>query len=321
MQPSMFTPIDLWCCSSEKPLAETIFDQQAAGLGGQFATGLNTEAGAICYANAINVARARHVVDGAAMQRLPTHASWLLPWREEEYEIVPAPRATMEDRRAEYASRFKVIESTNYISTEAALQEALGDAFVAYRVTPIDEIVTLSQADGLDINYQRPEVERKIIQLEDAVSFVGVPSTVGFSLVKTAGDPRGIGSLVKGDVLMVEPGRLGRSERIVVASITTHEPKTLTATFQLTHDAGVLGLTHPYPGWATNKRYSIIVLASTAAAIDPENRRRVDQVMRLYARSVSQWGIAAADGDNIQQFQIGVPSIGISTVEQFAISP
>lgn len=321
MKLSIFTPIGLLRCSKRTPLAKSRYEQARAGLGGQFDMSAGSAVEAYIYANAIGQAKAQRRVESAAYQRIPHRASHLMPTREREWGIIPAADASMQARREEYARRFRAIQSTNLVSVEAALSELLGDDFVAYRTTPTAEIVGLSQADGLDINYQAPGVERKAIIIDDAISFIGVPTQFDFTDVANVSDPLRGGSIVAGDVLMVEPGRLGLSERVVVTSITTHEPKKITATFQRPHSAGVYAVTHPYPGESTTKRHSIVVLADSAAALDPETRRAIDQLLRLYTRSVSTWSIAAADGSDILQFQIGSPSLGISTIESFPIVP
>lgn len=326
MQPSLFTPVGLWRCSSRKPSARAIFDQQRAGMGGQFDVSAESAMGAFLYANAIGQARTRQVVEAAALQRIPRRASYLMPQREEEYGLVPSPNASLTDRREEYARKFKVVQCTSHVAVEAALLELLGDDFVGLRATPTAEIATLSQADGLDVNYQRPDVTRKVVRLLNAVSFIGVPSTVAFEYVFTAPSTTDQDQLVAGDVIVVDPGRLGWTERVEVTAVApvlvlgVVTGYTLTAEFAFSHDAGTIGLTHPYPGLATSKRHSLVVVTQSAA-LDPEKRRRINELMQLHARSTSTWDIVAADGDNVQQFLIGAPSIGISTVEQFAISP
>lgn len=293
-----------------------MYEQARAGLGEQFSTEIGSMVDAVIFANSIVLARAKEVAEAAALQRLPQHVSFLMPQREAEYGIVPSPDATMKDRAEEYARRFRAVQSTNKVSTEDALREVLGSDFLKLHIVAATDAVTLSQVDGLDINYQLPLVNRKFIRLESAVSTgLGVAQFVFFSFVLTSTSALTVNELVAGDQLMVEPGALGLAEKVTVTKV---KENAFEAVFTKPHSAKSLCTTMPYPGWATTKRHATIIVTEEAA-LNPEKRRVVDQLMRIYARDTSTWDIAAADGAVVKTFKIGTPAIGIATTANIAI--
>ena len=62
------------------------------------------------------------------------------------------------------------------------------------------------------------------------------------------------------------------------------------ATFANAHDVGASVIAGNWPYWWSTQRFALIVVSS-AAAVDPESRRKVDTFMSRVARGVSQWAI------------------------------
>src|SRR5262249_11391681 len=106
-----------------------------------------------------------------------------------------------------------------------------------------------------------------------------------------------------------------RSEVVVVTNTATFGAAIFfEAQFALAHDDGVFVTTMPYPLWASTKRHALIVLTSAAAA-DPEKRRRVHNLMRKIARGVSTWSICdGGAGKTNGPFRVGVGRLGVTTI-------
>lgn len=322
MKLSCFTPLGLLRLSGEKPVAQSLYEDIRANLGGQFDMTEGSRWDAKAFAMARGVARARNRLRQAALQRLPAHVSETMPIRENELGIIPGALATMSERRAEYAARFMLQSGGTKINIELALETLLGDGFVAYQPTTLADTVTWSQSDGLDINYQLPGVSRKAVTLSTPISLPSVTAQwVDYELL---GAPLGVGEdpyVVAGDVLLVEPGRLGLMERLTVVDAETSPSPRFQAVFTRSHDAGSLALSHPYPGESTTKRHALIIVTQAVAG-DPEKRRQINELLRRLVRSTSTWDIVEQDPASLGEtklFQIGEPSIGRRTLTTVSI--
>lgn len=324
MKLSAFTPIGLLRLAGGRPLAAKMYRAMVANFGGQFDTSKGTTIDAWCFANARGQARAQMLRRAASLQNIPQRASFLLPVREKEYGIIPGANATLQDRRREFAARKLAAMGSARHQIETALAALLGADFVAYRPTSVADTLQWSQLDSLDVNYQRPEVARKLVRIKTSLSMPGALAQIAtYALEAIPVVPGQSNLLLPGDVLMVEPGRLGRAERVVVADVDNTNSSNLifSAVFTKSHDANSLATTSPFPGYSTTKRHSLIVVKQAAAG-DPEKRRWINELMRRMLRSTSTWDIVEQDpamGTQTKLFQIGEPSIGRRTTATVTI--
>lgn len=314
MRLSAFTPLGLLRLSNETPTAERIYRSLNAGLGGQFSTETGSFFDATHFAMARGMARARRRIQQAAMQGIPRHMTDLLPLKELEKELIPGPNDTLKERRDAVAARTRLPATSTVSVVESELSELLGADFIAYRPTPIDEVSDIGDKDA--VTMKRPDADRKIVRLLSSVTENGsiTPWTIRYEVV--AGDSSPLSpeplKLVAGEVLVLEPHRLGRGESITIQSVSA-APDQFTAIVGKTHEEGAIGFTHPLPIDSTTKRHSLIVVTQSCA-LDQEKRRKINGLMRRLARSTSTWDIVAQDGVRVQQFRIGEPAIGISIV-------
>lgn len=319
MKLSSFTPLGLLRLSRETPPAERIYRSLNAGLNGQFSTEEGAFFDAMHFAMARGMARVRRRLQQASKQGIPRRMTGLLPQKELEHDIIPEPNATLKKRRDAVAFQTRLPETATTAVVESALTKLLGDDFISYRVTQIDEVADFGDKDA--IAYKRPDVDRKVIRLLSSVTENGsiVPWTLKYEVI--AGDSSPLSpetsKLVTGDVVVLEPARRGRAEAIRVSSVAT-SPDRFTALVGKTHEEGTIGFTHPLPVEATTKRHSLVVVTQSCA-LDQDKRRQINALMRRLARSTSTWGIVAQDGLHVQQFRIGEPAIGISVVPELEI--
>lgn len=313
MELSCFAPIGLLQCSAEDPISVPIYEAQLASFGEPgvaFDQSEGSRIEAMCFARALGMARMQAHLEQAASERLPDQMYWMLPRREREYGILPAPHATFAQRIAVLSERMRLPTGSSAFEIEEALTRLLGDDFVAYRPTPIDDAVVVPADIGdHPMNLQHPDVTRKLVKLAAPVAFVGVPRTVGFSVEDGP-------TLEVGDVVVFDPGKWGVADRVTISAIGGPEDApTLTATFTYAHDAGAWGTTMPYPEWTSSKRHSLVVLRA-AAARDPEKRRIVNEQMARMVRATSTWDVVEAteDESGTEGFKLGEPSLGIRTL-------
>jgi len=318
---SPFTPLGLLRLSAATPTAERFYRSIIAGYGGQFSTDEGSLIDADAFARARAMARCARDVRRAALQGVPSQSGAVLPLKETEKGIIPDPTATMQERRAELAARSLVSAGSTVSNMETALAALLGADFLALHTVAVADTVIVSQADGGDVNFQRPDVARKIITVDEPMSLPGggaqwFPYTVlSSSQGAFSGQPE---ALITGDMVCLQPHMLGRAEVVEVLDVdeipdgSGNNIPHFECEYTLSHDDGSIGFTHPLPMDARTKRHSLVVV-DAAVALDPETRRQINELMRRMVRDCSTWDIVADDGaGNTAQFTIGVDSIGIS---------
>lgn len=319
---SAFTPLDLYRLSGETPRAQLHYEAMTANLGGAFDMSEGTRQEAFCYASSLQIARVEQRMREAARQNFETDVCEMMPVREAEYGLLPGVTATMTERRAAFGRVKRLHGVWTRTEIEAALIEVLGDDFIAYRPTPLADVVRVP-ADLGDApqNMAAANVARKIFRITQAVSIgLGAPQTVSYELVDTPSGSLGAAAtgLLVGDVLVVEPNINGIDESVAVTAVLT-SPDRFTATFENPHTNDCLAFTHPYPRWISTKRHSLVIV-TPSAAIDPSKRRLVDREMRRMVRASSTWDIVqSADGLVTGAFTIGSPAIGMQTIGSVTI--
>jgi hypothetical protein len=304
---SAFTPLGVLRMQGGPSEAEKIYRSLVASLGtGNYAVAIGMREDAWCYAWARCLAVARLTLIHAGRQIDPTCVFEYLGDREAEWQIVPGPNDSLLQRRAMFAARLLLPRGARREAVVDALQTLLGTAFVWYRPTKPSEIVSwpAAGAGSSPMNLQLPAVERKRLTITPPITALGSPIAVAYVL-DDASQPQ----LLVGDHLVVNPEMPGRTETVSVTAVNVGLG-TFTATFLSPHDGGCTATTMPWPAWTSSQRFDLMIL-SPAAAIDPETRRKINDVLGRVLRGVSTWGIVQATSSTTAgPFVIGVSPIG-----------
>jgi len=283
-RPSQFTPYGMLTYSRRKSHAQAIYDVLIEGLGDSFDTSPDQLETARIYAAAMVLGSAQYMLDRAGNNRNPLKATELLALLERDYQIVPGPTATLNERRRELAARAKLTKGNRRGAIEYALRALLGDAFIEYRTTSKIEIQTVPFDIASTGVFAPPGTEKKTLALTECVATIGRPFSVGYRVV-AGGDP------VVGEAFCVDPDPRTNIEQVTVLAVANGR---LTALFQKSHEIGSLAV-RPHPYWSSNQRLNTIVV-SPAAASDPETRRKIHELLRRALRGVSTWQIVSNAG-------------------------
>lgn len=287
---SAFTPCGLLKLEDAEPLAEAIYRTSVASYGGQLSTEEGSRLDAHLYAQSIEIAAARTTLLQAGAEVLPSGVLSQLAEREREYGVIPSPGDTVSDRRGVLAARKLLPIGPTQTNIEIALQAAVGDAFVEYRTTTTAAATKWpTTASDPALLFAAASTPRKLVRLTDAVMPGAQTVTYADVPVPLSPQPTPPTDVLVGDVLLVDPGNSGRSERVTVTGVGVG---TFTATFVNAHDLGALATSGSYPQWQSTKRHALVVLTAAGAAA-PETRRKVHDVMARAARGVSTWAITS----------------------------
>lgn len=300
---SLFTPLGLLKMSSAPSPAKVIYDAKKAALGGDgtnFVIRQGSRLGARLYAESIMEALIDEKIRRAGNQDLPSKVFEQLPDREREFGLTPAAGDSFHGRKLALAARMLLPGGATRNNVENALRTLLGDDFIAYRtILPGERVKWPANLGDQPMNLKRPDIPRKLIRITDPITIgLGSPQLVGFSAVSppaTADDP----VLRKGDVLVVEPEVLGRTETVTVTGVFQDDfgGMTFRATFNQAHETNAWASTAPYPLWISTQRTCLVVL-SASAAVDPEKRRQTNDLLARILRGVSTWSIVAQTAPN-----------------------
>ncbi len=286
--PSRFTPYGMLAYSKRQSHARAIYDTLIQGTGDSLDTDGEALEEARIYAKAMALGSAQYQLDRAGNNRNPLKATELLGLLEQDYQIVPAPDATLPQRRRELAARVRLLEGNRIGAMNAALSLLLGSDFIEYRVCPLSERVVSPYSPASLGAYIAPGYQKKTIRLIAPLLTTGELVTVGYSLLGASTHPQA------GERFSFDPDTRSASiESVEIESVDTLA-QALTATFYRPHEAGSIG-TNSNPAWISSKRYVRIVV-TLAAATDPEKRRKINELMRRVARGVTQWEIAHNSG-------------------------
>jgi hypothetical protein len=98
-------------------------------------------------------------------------------------------------------------------------------------------------------------------------------------------------ALVKGDVLVVDPGNWGLAEKLIIVDAEGEgDERKFTAAFRRPHSADVFATTGPVPLWSNSKRH-VLVVVTAAAAVDPSMVARTNELFRRIMRGPTTWAI------------------------------
>ena len=281
---SAFTPTGFLELADEPSEAENIYDAILASLGdGNYDLEEGSREEAWAYAWAWTLAAARLTMIHAGLQIVPECVDEMMANREAEWQIVPGPFDSLADRRAVLAAREMLPRGARREAVEDALRTMLGASFLWYYTTkPADIEMWPATLGAQPQNLKSPITLRKRVTITQPISIgLGAPQTVSYAI--GSDQPQ----LDVGDELVIEPEQIARTEVVTVTAIPGN---TFTATSLEPHNWNCIATTMPFPMWSSNQRQNLVI-TSSAAARDPETRRKAKDLLGRILRGVSTWGI------------------------------
>ena len=316
---SAFTPYGQLEFSSLPATPENVHNALVRATGGNYNTDVDDENGAQArlYAWSRQVARAKQELRRAGNQHEPLKVTDLLPTQERSHHIVPEPGSTSDERRSVLAVRSELTRGNVKESVENALTTLLGDDFVAYVPLTPAEGGTAIPADpstvGTFVEDTRGPQAYKIIT---SIAFTGTPVLVQYA------DIDGSSPNVRvniGQKLVIDPDKDGLREVVTVTnSVDLTFPVAgsfFEATYTKAHAADAAVVTS-FPFWNSTRKHNVVVVKN-GRAVDPELRRKVDDVFARLLQGISTWDIIEEDpaGSGCAgPFEVGVGKIGVTPI-------
>ena len=304
--------------STETPLGEKIYNAIVAMESKAFDLSEGTPEEARVFATAMGLARARYTLDRAQNQEDPDLVVELLPLKEQDWGVVPREDAGIVARQRALKAAMLLSKGGIRSAVEAGLRSILGDDFVALRALMKYEAAS-SETPSV---FARPDLPYRVARHLSPVTTAILPAslTVYYELPDATND-----AIVVGDVLLVNPENLGQREVVTVTGIGTASDGTkfYTATFTKSHDVGVYATTQNYCTWTSTQR-SLLVVAKSASALDPEKRRLVNEFMAKAGRAVDQWAIVQPSSPGAKTtgpFALDTSPLGAVTIGTMSIDP
>jgi hypothetical protein len=131
-------------------------------------------------------------------------------------------------------------------------------------------------------------------------------------------------NLVRGDVMVVDPGNWGLAEKVTVIDSSGSGPtRTLTACFDEPHSANVYATTGTMPMWTSTKRHVLIVVTA-AAAISVAMRAKINALLATVMRGPTTWDIVeptSPGADTVGPFTLGESPLGAVPIGELSIDP
>lgn len=284
---SAFTPPGHFAFSSKPSHGESIYRTLRANFGDVFLTDFDGLQQARLYAQAMCFASAQYQFDRALNNRKPSTATELLPVLEHDYQVIPSPHATLNERRDFLTAFQKIGRGNRREAIEDALRTLLGSDFIAYRTTARSDIVATPASPSTPGVFLAAGAKKKVFSIDVAVSVVGSPITVPFTSLGGTDTP------LVGETYCVDPDPRRNIEQVTIAGVGVG---TITTIFTHSHEPGTLAA-RPHPFWSSNQRYSVVVLSHLGKAWnDPETRRKINELMARAVRGVSTWDIISDAG-------------------------
>ncbi len=297
---SEFSPFGHFAFSGRIPKGQRVYESMRESLGGNYAEDRGGIQMARLYAQAMGIASALYTLERAGNNAVPRKTTELLAEAEREWGIIPAPTATLKQRRSALAARRLLPRGARREAIENALLELLGADFVAYFGATTPPHITWG-GEGVG-NFAKPGSPRKLVRIVAAIAAgLGAPQTVTYAPLRS-GDP--LPDLLPGEQLCVDPGVL--PETVVISA---RDGEQFTATFTKPHDPNTVATTQLMPFWGSSARINIVQVSSAAAA-SPAKRQQINDLMRRMLRGVSTWHIVDQSGP----FTVGVGKLGITPI-------
>lgn len=281
---SAFTPPGHFAFSSKPAHGQSIYETLRANFGDVFLTDFDGSLQqARLYAQAMCLASSQYQLDRALNNRTPEKATELLGVLEHDYQVIPSPRSTLEQRRAYLTAFQQVTRGNRREAMEDALRTLLGSDFLEYRTTQRADIVTTPANPGTVGVFAAAGAKKKVFRLNAAIYLTGVEVECPITPMGGTEFP------LAGETYCVDPDPRRNIEQILVTDAAGPPFNTITTTFTKSHEFGTLAA-RPHPYWISNQRVDTVVV-TLAAATDPETRRKINEIMARLTRGVSQWSI------------------------------
>jgi hypothetical protein len=266
------------------PVGQVIYGSLRDSLGGDENLGVDTLATAMSgsmFAKAMAVANAQLAVCRLNAERVPHTSDQLLEMHERDYRVVPPVGATDDERRAALEQAEILSRGCNDSAISDALTSLLGTALIAIRTHGSAEFVvapsTWATTPG---TWKRAGIIPKWHALTAPIIS---PGSQAFSSASILPDTA---AFVAGEVVIVDPGKIGIQEPITLAA----SGSAVHANFVRPHEVGAIITTEPWPYAVTSSRH-ILIVTTAAVARSPSWRRKVAVVMRKIARAVDSWSL------------------------------
>ncbi len=309
---SAFTPCGMLAFSRQPPIAQRIYEDLMRSWGGtaNFDETFDNPHAAIQYAHAMTLASCELTLERAGNNANPKKAVEMLAEIEHDYCLSPPANSTLWERRRDLSVAKALIRGATEESVVTSLQALLGDDFVAFRPTPIADLVTKP-----DFPYTTPgcwsnlAAPIKLWRLTGSVMYkFPTEVTVGVEFVDGSTEP-----LAAGELVVLDAGRTGCEEATTLLGVTD---STITVSCAKSHDNGGWVRSGYYPYWISNKRHSLIVVSATARA-DPEIMRKIHLLMHKLMRGVSTWSVVSETSPGsgvVGPTRVGTTIIGRTTI-------
>lgn len=277
---SAFSYFGALAYSSKRPHGEDIYEAMRDGMGDTYETDFSGREQSRLYAQAVALADAQYQIDRAGNNITPSRALEMLGKLESDYQIVPDPNSSINDRRAALVARWKISRGARRESVESALTSLLGTDFISYDTISDASFVASPAAPGTVGVFTGPGATQKSFRLTPAISITAGPIIVPYTAI-------GDRAPLAGETYCVDPDPRSAAEQITIIAAT---PTTITADFARAHEPGAVAV-RPHPLWISSQRYAVIRVTLSCAK-DPVKRKRINELMARVARGVSQWSIA-----------------------------
>jgi hypothetical protein len=317
--------------SSKPSHAERFYNAMADGLKGKdgktaYSLAPGSRMDGFIYAAAMQFARGRYALEHAGHEMEPARVTENIATREEEYGAFPAADDNLATRRAVLMALRLLPLGCAQANMENALLSLLPDDFLAYLPTELGTEINAPVSIGDDpMNLQREDLPNVLLQtIDGATASFPASYTLRFDALdpETSTVVEGASTVTSlrlsvGDKVVVNADAPDMAEVVTVTAvgISAGPPayRTFTATFTKPHPVGSALVVGDWPYWHSTKRFVLVIL-SMLAAVDAEKRRKVDALMGLMSREVTQWQIAGGTGSfgsgTAGPFLIGVSGIG-----------
>lgn len=274
--------------SSKPTHGRSIYTSLVDGMGDAYNTDFNSYQQGRLYAQSICLASAQYQLDRALNNRDPSKATELLGQLENDFQVTPGTHATLKQRRDFLAALFMVARGNSQEAIELALTILLGSDFVSYDHFDPSTWPTSPGAVGV---FAPTNSSIKQFRILSSIYVTGVSVNVPYSTSDQSDDP------IPGETYCVDPDPRRAIEQVTIEDVL--DPGTsfssIITTFANAHDFGAFAV-RPYPLWLSARRYSTVTI-KLAAAIDPEKRRLINELMSRAVRATAQWCVVSDQGD------------------------
>lgn len=311
---SAFAPFGMLRFSSKRPVAQVMFESLRQAMGGDENTRSDFAGPLIAhlYAQAMATARVQRAIDRVNANRVPHTSEEAIELHERDYRIVVPSGATYDERRATLQAAELLAQGCTIDVVETALGALLGDDLIGIRTHTYDEVTTSPSSWALPpASWKLPRVASKWYRLNGPIIDPGSYAMGCTGL--TADTP----PLVSGDVITVDPGKLGIQETVT----TTASGSTVVATFALTHEADALVTTAPWPTMNSTARHVLIVVTSSVAR-SKAWRRKVGALCKRMLRATDRWSLVEETStDTLGPFIPGAGIPGVTVLTEIPTVP